>query len=191
MRRSARDFAKLLIKGYLRDWFWNVYGKKFDWANVPNTATSFLFVCKGNICRSAFAHYMAEKNSAEKNITIASAGIKVAQSEKSPPDAIQAAKNFGVSLQQHRSVPISLAQCRKADMILVMEALQGAMVRRKFPQYQQRVFLLSQFEDTVGQPYTGWDRYNIADPYAKGTAAFQDCFERIDRCIKGLLKQVT
>ncbi|MGD9209746.1 MAG: hypothetical protein PVI90_03170 [Desulfobacteraceae bacterium] len=189
--QSIRNFLKLIIKGYLRDFIWNFYGRRYFQAKLPQTASSFLFICKGNICRSAFAHYMAEKLSTEKSYVMTSAGIKVTKPEKSPDDAIAAAEAFGISLHAHRSVPISLDMCRKADMILVMEAWQLVKVREQFPEFDNRVFLLSQFEHNVNQRYNGWEKYNILDPYGKGCDAFQNCFQRIERCLAGLLKQTS
>ncbi len=187
--QAVRNILKRVIKGYLRDAYWSVYGRQFFTANLPSHADTFLFLCKGNICRSAFAHYMAEKIDQEKAHTFVSAGIEVSQSEPSPKDAIIAAEAFGISLHRHGSIPINGAHCRNADMILVMEVRQLARMRRDFPQFQDRVFLLSQFESDPDHQLNGWHRYNIADPYGQGDAAFRQCFERIERCLHGLLAQ--
>ncbi len=126
-----------------------------------------------------------------KGITIASAGIEVSRSESPPQLAVKAAVDFGISMHYHQSKAISLDQCRKADMILVMEVWQLKRVRSKFPQYSDRVYLLSQFDRNDFQNERGWNKYNIMDPYGKGDIEFNRCFKRIKICIDTLFEQVT
>ncbi len=193
--QSIKRILKIVIKEYLRDFYWHLRGKSFYSKTSPPAARSFLFICKGNICRSAFAHYQAEKISeeimADKAFKVASAGIEVSNPEQPPQEAVTAAANFGISMDRHQSKAISAELCRHADMILVMEAWQLKAVRSRFPQYNDRVYLLSQFDRNDFQDEYGWHKYNIMDPYGKGEIEFHRCFKRIKACINTLFEQVT
>jgi protein-tyrosine-phosphatase len=64
-----------------------------------------LFVCAGNICRSPFAEGLARRLAAERGLDVefASAGEIALDGDRCPPDAIAAAKEFGVDLSSHRA----------------------------------------------------------------------------------------
>lgn len=188
---KIRQFAKFIIKGLVWDFIWDLYGPWVWRQQSPCNLGTILFVCKGNICRSAFAHYLASRRFAKDFgagvINVMSSGLEVRQSEPSPQHAVSVAKDFGVDLEGHSSQQITLEQCQVSDLILAMEGWQWRELRRRFPSCKNRIFLLSQFAPKGDFGIKGYNKYNITDPYGKGDGDFRICFQRIECCLDGIV----
>jgi protein-tyrosine-phosphatase/predicted ATP-grasp superfamily ATP-dependent carboligase len=83
-------------------------------------ARSVLFVCKGNICRSPFAHQLVTQVVRPAQACV-SAGYYPAADRPSPAAAIAAAAGVGVDLSAHRSVQLTEAHVFAADAIFVFD----------------------------------------------------------------------
>lgn len=183
---------KIIVKGYLRNAFWRIYGRTLSNAPIPNVTKSVIFICKGNICRSPFAEHIARmltKSGKSENIKFDSAGLIVSKSISSPKNAIIAAERFGINLSPHKSKEINIEMINTYDMIIAMETWQFHSLRKRFYTYKNNLFLLPLFDNFVSSDNAGFYKYNIKDPYGKDLDEFNDCFERIERCVEGLFKQ--
>ncbi len=190
----VRRVLKKLVKGYLRDFFWTFYGQTMKTPAIPKDPQRLLFICLGNICRSAYAHHYGVRRVAQTEATprlrIASAGLLV-RAKQSPDTAIAAAGQRGVDLDPHAPTQVTEEEVRAADMVLAMEPGQVAELRDRFPAHIDKLFLLAVFENGSRKMYPGWARYHIEDPYGKPLAQYTQCFERIERCVDGLLAQLS
>lgn len=185
MRAAAR-----LLKKRIVDTYWDIRGPQLSLPAVPPDPKSLLFVCKGNICRSPFAEYLARKIQEEgyaTGVQFQSAGLAVSKPISSPNIAIEIAKPFGVMLDQHRSKPLSDRLVAGCDMVIAMEGWQYVTLRQLFPSHQNRMFLLPQL---APEQATGYLAFNIQDPYGGPRDAFEDCFNRICRCLKIFLRSI-
>ncbi len=179
-------------KRYAKDLFWEICGRRIRTAELSRPPRSILFICKGNICRSPFADRFAKKifgGSLRYPIAVDSAGLDVKTPLPSPPNAIVAAGNFGVDLRNHRSKRFTVEMFGEFDMIVSMETRQYQALSRSSPNSCAKLFLLPFFEDQNRRP-SGYERYNLADPYGKGLAEFNRCFQRIERCLDGMAKRI-
>jgi protein-tyrosine-phosphatase len=75
-------------------------------------------------------------------------------------------------------------------MVTAMETWHFQTLHKRFPEYKNKVFLLSLFEKTEDRRIRGFYRYNIEDPYGKDLDEFRKCFKRIERCVEGLFKEI-
>lgn len=177
-------------KRYAKDLFWELYGRRIRTAELLRPPQSILFICKGNICRSPFADHLAKKifdGSLRYPIAVGSAGLDVKTPLPSPPNAVEAARNFGIDLRNHRSKRFTAEMFGEFDMIVSMETRQYQALSRGSPNFCAKLFLLPFFEDQNRRP-GGYERYNLADPYGKGLGEFNRCFQRIERCLDGMAK---
>lgn len=192
MKSRTRNLLKKIVKGYLRDIYWDIYGKTNKNPDCLKKTESFIFVCKGNICRSPFAHYMAQKiasSGVKCNIKFDSAGLEVKEPKSSPENAVLAALDYGLDLKSHRSRILDRIMFEGSTMVIAMETWQFKTLKRTFPEHRDKIFLLPLFENNKNAEMRGFYRYNIQDPYEKSLNEFHVCFRRIERCIKGLLKK--
>ncbi|MEQ1795838.1 MAG: hypothetical protein ABL970_16775 [Nitrospira sp.] len=160
---------------------------------MPSKPRSVLFVCKGNICRSPFAEHLASKlqrDGMNAGIRFGSAGLHVPKPTPSPENAIQVARQFGVDLESHLSQSISLELVKAYDMIIAMEGWQYAELNASFNRDKGKLFLLPLLDANGQGKERGYAAFNIQDPYGGPASDFENCFERIGRCLESLLQTI-
>lgn len=181
-------------KRITRDLWWYIKGEGYANPPIPDKVSNIIFICKGNICRSAYAHCLIGQNRrmdhSIKGITIDSAGLKAKDGSPSPNGAIQAAKQLSIDMQKHRAKLLSEKMAKAADMIIAMEPNQINQIKELFPYFSERVFLMAPFEPDWNKEYRGWAKYHIEDPYGKDQERFIACFQRINQCVDGLIRQL-
>ncbi len=143
-----------------------------------------VFVCKGNICRSAYAEFYAKKVLPDTSLEIESCGIDVDQGLYSPATAIEAAKSRGVDLSKHRSKGLMHCDIERANLILAMEYRQFQVLQEQYPQKQGNIYLLRDYA-TGPQGFV----CNIYDPFGLDGDEFTRCFKLVELAVNGLLKQ--
>ena len=174
------------IKGSIKDVYLYFNSPKVENPILPRFAKSILFVCKGNICRSPFAEYIARNIALERSlngIVFFSAGLQVPVSLQSPQEVLEAAEKFGVNLNAHKSTGITNRVAESCDMIIAMESWHVKRLKKMFPMHGDKIYLLPLFERNNRKWKWSYERYNISDPYGKSLPYFQECFHRIARCI--------
>lgn len=183
------------LKDILKNLYWFLYGVTVRNTDLPPNVHSILFVCKGNICRSPFAEYMAknilkdlEGKTGEQKVS--SAGIHANKTEKPPLEAVNIAKKYGVEMPEHESQPINYEMIEAYDMIVVMETCQYKFLRKIFMEFSNKIYLLSLFDSRYATIGSSYFKYNIQDPYGKRPEDYNLCFDRISRCISILYSKI-
>ena len=171
------------VKRPLRDAWWSVAGRSLENPTLSSKVRSVLFVCKGNICRSPFAARLAERDPRGRGIQWASAGLAPSQAAAPPEDAHVAAAPYGV-VMSHQPQRLTHDLIDRYDLVVVMEAAQLRDLRRRHPHAADRFFLLPLVERRPGR---GYARYNIADPFGHGPAAFAIAYRRLHGAVGDLL----
>ena len=118
-----------------------------------------LFVCTANRFRSPIAAAAFQKKLMDEGIEgwqVGSAGAWTDPGLPPARDAVQAARQLGVSLDGHASCLVNAALLSGYDLILVMEMGHKEALESEFPAVQNRVFLLSEVVDGM--------HYDIPDP---------------------------
>jgi protein-tyrosine-phosphatase/predicted ATP-grasp superfamily ATP-dependent carboligase len=137
-------------------------------------ARSVLFVCKGNICRSPFAEHLARlKLSAGREF--ASAGYYPVARRPPPLEAAQAARSFGVCLDEHRSIVLTADMAEAADVVFVFDDENRRNVVRLCPSARRKVHFLGLLSS--GGPAV------IRDPFGATTADMRSCYRQIAEAI--------
>jgi protein-tyrosine phosphatase len=151
---------------------------------------NILFVCLGNICRSPFGAAVATQRlrlAGVDEIRCASAGIRPSVDGRSPEDACEAAKRYGLTLDGHNPRALTSDLVQANDLIVVMEWSQVEYLRSNYPGYSHRIVLLSLFDDRATGAY---ERCNIEDPFGRPATAYEACFGRIDWAVQRLLAAI-
>ncbi len=174
----------MAVKGGVRDLVWAVKGRGLRNPPLPRRPGNVMFVCFGNICRSAFAEYLANDKLARlgvRDVVCRSSGIRARDGKPSPEQAVLSAKKWGVDLGPHGARPIDREMMDASDVVLVMEAWQLKALEEEYPDLRERLYLLPLLESELTGRGSGYGRYNLADPYGKAPAVFEACFTRLDR----------
>jgi protein-tyrosine phosphatase len=180
----------LALRRAARTVVWTLRRARIANPPLPAHVRSVLFVCKGNICRSPFAAFHADRVARELGpltVTNASAGLEPSQANACPPDAVTAAAAYGYDMSRWRPLRLTDDLMAAHDLIVVMEARQLEAVRRRWPAHRAKTVLLSLFGPV---PNDAWARLNIADPFGRSSEAFDACYTRIDLALRDLFSQV-
>lgn len=144
-----------------------------------------VFVCMGNICRSAFAEYLMRSVTKGTLLSIESCGLNVDVRTPSPLDAIITSKTFGLDLEGHLSKGLEFCDLENADMILPMEFWQYRRLIKLFPHKKENIMLLRFFSSFPENLLC-----NINDPFGQSEKQFEKCFEQIKRAIINIKAQI-
>lgn len=141
----------------------------------PASVRRAVFVCHGNICRSAFAHMEAIRH----GLNVASLGLSTSTGGRSPKQALAASERAGVDMTAHRATSWPDFKVKPGDLFLVMEVRQAHEVRRRLgPRDDVQIALLGMW---CKPPMP-----HLHDPYKLGDPYFDTCFVRVREAVANL-----
>jgi protein-tyrosine-phosphatase/predicted ATP-grasp superfamily ATP-dependent carboligase len=144
-------------------------------------ATQVLFVCKGNICRSPFAHRLAEQL-VPRSVRVTSGGYHPEAGRRCPDEAIHAARQIGIDLAPHRSQVVCAEMLLDADVVFVFDGENRRALRERFPWVMPRVHLLGVLGDHATTI--------IRDPYGRGPDDFRLAYDAIRHSLLSALASI-
>jgi protein-tyrosine-phosphatase len=151
---------------------------------VPASARSFVFVCFGNIMRSAMAEFLMRRALEEANIKqlrIVSAGLHAVAGREAHPWAQQASAELGISLTDHHAKPLTREMVDQADCIMAMDFQNKAELMVLYPESRSHIYMLSAYADGP------WQFREIPDPYMGDLEATRFCAQQLQTCIRNLV----
>jgi protein-tyrosine-phosphatase len=151
-----------------------------DMAARLATARTILFVCLGNIIRSAFAAALLRAQGAGPPLRIDSAGLRAATGHPADPTAVRRARPYGIDLTAHRTRRVDESVVEQADVLLAMELDHVVELSRRFPRCRHKLYLFGCL--------TGENAADVADPMDSSDEVFDACFERIDQGIQRIVE---
>lgn len=135
-------------------------------------ARSVLFVCHGNIIRSAFAaHVLRHVLGSSTTVDVMSAGVEATHGQPAHPSALRLAEALHVDMRGHAASRLSAEHVELADVIFAADLLQLTAIRRRFPEARGKAFLLASLA-----PLTPLE---VADPIDGDDHVFAMCFIHI------------
>lgn len=172
---ELRELTPYERRLYLRAWLRDRRGVR---RALPDRMRSILVICHGNIMRSALGDALLRRAAEGHDaLVIRSAGVGAIPGRPADPRARRIAAALGVSLEEHRSQPVTRALVDEADLILAMDLLNEARLLARFPSAAGRLRLLGEFDPNPG-------RAEIPDPYLQGDSDAEQCFLRVARCVE-------
>lgn len=177
-----------------------------QYAELPHSSQAIqkkiLFVCTGNIARSASAQYIAEQLSdADSGWTFDSAGTGAVVGSGVAPFIDAELESRGVKFHNHRAKQITAALLEESALVLVMEKEHLNWIVREWPQHRSKIHLLKQmarvqeqagrrvnpvaFMNALDEPPAKEDR--IADPYRKGAEAARVAVEEVELALTKII----
>jgi protein-tyrosine-phosphatase len=123
---------------------------------------SILFVCTANLYRSPLAAAFLRKKLQEipggKDYIINSAGTWAKIGTSIIPRTVDDARRFNLDLGNHKSRQVTSDLLAENDLVLAMETGHKEALAIEFPQYEHKIYLLSDVVDGVP--------YSIPDPFS-------------------------
>jgi protein-tyrosine phosphatase len=141
----------------------------------PDTVRRVVFVCMGNICRSAIGHQVALRH----GLPVASFGLSTSTGGRSPEQAVAAAARRGVDMRAHRALAWPDFKPQSGDLYLVMEIRQAHELRRRLGKRDDvQICLLGMWCKPV-MPH-------LHDPFTLSDAYFDTAFRRVEQAVDHL-----
>lgn len=152
---------------------------------APASARSFLFVCFGNIMRSAMAEFLMRQAlrgaGFEPQVRIMSAGLHATAGREAHPWAQEASADLGISLADHRAKPLTREMVEQADCVLAMDFQNKAELLTLYPEAQEKIYMLSAYAEGP------WKYREIPDPYLGDLETTRFCGRQLQTCIRNLI----
>ncbi|MBT2243665.1 phosphotyrosine protein phosphatase [Sphingobium sp. BHU LFT2] len=142
----------------------------------PAEVRRLVFVCQGNICRSAFADVVAGKAGART----ASFGLSTTTGRPAHDPAIAAAQALGHDLSAHKALDRTDYQPQPGDLLLAMEVRQ----LHRLAADPRLSHLPRQLLGTWTQPMMP----HLHDPYGLDDRYMAYCLQRIEQAVTALIR---
>jgi protein-tyrosine phosphatase len=147
--------------------------KDVDWSKIKRV----VFVCKGNICRSAFAEAVASSLGVEA----LSCGIYTIEGAPANEEAMRVAKQKGFSLAEHKTRTISSLLFQKNDLLVTMEPWQANFMTEMLGD-EYRYTLMGLWHNPISP--------HIHDPYGGTESYFNKCFDYIEKSVHEIANKI-
>jgi len=138
----------------------------------PAAINRLVFVCRGNISRSAYADRLAKK----RGLNSASFGLSTDGGVAADPIATRLGHARGLDMAAHISTGVQTYEPQPGDLLLAMEVRQLTQLARNPKTAALPRLLLGSF---AGNPH-------LHDPFTLSADYYESCFDRIDRALDRL-----
>jgi protein-tyrosine phosphatase len=147
------------------------------WIKPPVAADvrRLVFVCHGNICRSAFSDIVARG----AGLNVSSFGLSTSADVPAHPPAVAAAARLGHDMAMHRTARVEDYAAQPGDLLLAMEV-----------RHLQKIAHNAKIADVPRSLLGLWaspKMPHLHDPYELDPAYMDTCLRRIERTIPALI----
>jgi protein-tyrosine phosphatase len=111
---------------------------------------------------------------------ITSAGLNAVPGKSAHSWAIEAAREFGISLEHHRARLLTHEMVDQADAIFAMDYQNQVQLLSRWPSAGKKLFMLAAYSNQEYRPV------EISDPYYQGPTQTRICFDILNTCIQNL-----
>ncbi len=153
-------------------------------------AFRILFVCTGNTCRSPLAEVIARRELAERgwsHVQVGSAGVASLPGGAASEGSLRTAARHGLSLDRHRSAPLTPERIDWADLVLTMSGAHLAAVFR-LADSQGKAALLTDF--AAGREGEGRAGEAVADPVGGSDEVYEATFLQLEALVRRALDRL-
>ncbi len=148
-----------------------------------------MFVCTGNICRSAMAHWLMEKKLKDnniKNVEIYSCGIFASDGDMATYNACDVMEEYEVDLTKHRATNIKKSNIEEMDLILCATTSHKNTILYEYPNLKNKVFTMKEYVQANEEK----EDLDIKDPWGYDVETYRFCAIEIDACLEKLVKLI-
>ena len=149
-----------------------------------------MFICTGNICRSAMAEWLLKEKAKEagrKDIEVYSCGVYAEDGDVSTYEAKKVMQDeYEIDMSKHKATNIRNSKIKEMDVILCATTSHKIAVHDMYPELEGKVYTMKEY---VGYHRQYHDDINIKDPWGYDIETYRSCVAEIEECINGILSK--
>lgn len=148
-----------------------------------------MFICTGNICRSAMAHKLMEKKLVDnniKNVEVYSCGIFAEDGDGATYNSEEAMEEYGVDMTSHRATNIRHSKIEEMDLILCATLSHKNAALQMYQNLKGKVFTMKEYV----QVDENNEDLDIQDPWGYDIEIYRMCASKIDGCLDKLIEKL-
>lgn len=149
-----------------------------------------MFICTGNICRSAMAEWLLKEKAKEagrKDIEVYSCGVYAEDGDVSTYEAKKVMQDeYEIDMSKHKATNIRNSKIKEMDVILCATTSHKIAVLDMYPELEGKVYTMKEY---VGYHRQYHDDINIKDPWGYDIETYRSCVAEIEECINGILSK--
>ena len=151
-----------------------------------------MFICTGNICRSAMAQWLLKQKLDDKeikNVEVYSCGVYAQDGDIPTWEAKRVMMyEYSIDMNKHRATNIVNSNIKEMDLILCATSRHKRDVLRIYPELEGKVFTMKEY---VGYDREYHDKIDIKDPWGYDIETYRSCIAEIDECLELLIKKIS
>lgn len=148
-----------------------------------------MFICTGNICRSAMADVMLKskiKNTnLENELEVYSAGTHADTGAHATYTAIEAMEELGIDLKSHQATNVMDSDIQDMDLILCATSKHKRLILSVFPKLQDKTYTIKEFAE-----YDVESGLDISDPWGYDLSVYRSCASLLENCIDNIISKI-
>lgn len=140
-----------------------------------------MFICTGNICRSAMAHALMQKILEEEKLSLEvySSGLYAETGDYATYNAIAAMKEYEVDLSTHKATNTRESNIKEMDLILCATLGHKMMLLQMYPDLAEKIYTMKE--------YVGDNDKDIKDPWGYDLETYKNCAKEIYNCVTKII----
>lgn len=184
--QSYRRYKKIERPIYLKLRLLEGIGMGSGKRKAPTTARAFVFVCFGNIMRSPMCEALMKRELSrhQAGVSVISAGLHASPGNSAHPWAMAAARDLGISLEQHRAQLLTVEMVEQADAVFAMDYQNQVELLAYYPNARGKIFMLAAYAEH------SYGRVEIPDPYYGDAQETLRCYRVLQACIHNIAASI-
>ena len=142
---------------------------------IEGVFMKIMFVCTGNICRSAMAEKMLKNKIQDKrdlHIQVFSSGISAYNGDTPTYEALKVMREeYGIDMTAHKATHVSCSNIEEMDKILCMTNSHKRTLIAMYPQISDRIYTIKEYVGLEG---------DVLDPYGGTIEVYHHCAKQLD-----------